>query len=273
MSTAIVKGYSALTGAKVKLGRWDEFLAMRRGILELNERYRDLLSNDLGAIGGFLFDVGSGRCVPPPREDDAEALARWQADLSCVREEGARAAKALNAAREGDLTHTEIQGWLRDLGRALGFKVWVAANDRARACGSGRLADGCVDTLPVMIENSLAADTIRLIDVLWLDGGGQKIEAAFEVEHTTSIYSGIVRMLDLALGLGEPNCGAYFLVAPDEREDEVRAQFTRPAFSRVGDLHLRYLPYSELRQHREAIARFGSGLKAVHAIARPLREN
>jgi len=270
-NTAIVKGYNALVGAKVKLGRWDEFLAMRRGVLDLNERYRDLLSNDLGAIGGFLFDVGSGRYVPPPRENDAEALTQWQMDLSRVREEGARAAKALDTARESDLTHTQIQGWLRDLGRALGFRVWVAANDRARSCGSGRLADGCLDTLPITIENSLAADTIRLIDVLWLDAEGQKIEAAFEVEHTTSIYSGIVRMLDLALGLGEPNSAAYFLVAPDEREEEVRAQFARPAFSRVGDLHLRYLPYSELRQHREAIARFGAGLKAIHAIARPLR--
>ena len=48
-------------------------------------------------------------------------------------------------------------------------------------------------------------------------------------------------------------------------------QFARPAFSRVTDLHLRYLPYSELRKHRETIARFGSGLKAIHAIAKPLR--
>jgi len=270
-NTAIVKGYNVLTGAKVKLGRWQEFLAMRRGILELNQRYRDLLSNDLGAIGGFLFDVGSNRYAPPPREDDAEALALWQADLSRVRDEGVKAAKALQAAREGDVTHTEIQGWLRDLGRALGFKVWIAANDRARTYGEGRLADGCLDTLPMAIENALAADTIRLIDVLWLDETGQRIEAAFEVEHTTSIYSGIVRMLDLALGMGDGNSSAYFLVAPDEREEDVRLQFARPAFSRVTDLHLRYLPYSELSKHRETIARFGSGLKAIHAIAKPLR--
>lgn len=58
-NTAIVKGYNAVTGAKVKLGRWDEYLAMRRGILELNERYRDLLSNDLGAVAGFLSDMGA----------------------------------------------------------------------------------------------------------------------------------------------------------------------------------------------------------------------
>ena len=270
-NTAIVNGFNALTGAKVKLGRWDEFLAMRRGILELNQRYREFLSNDLGAIGGFLFDVGTGRYALPPRDGDADALTRWQTDLQHVRDESAKAAKALQSARDGDVTHTEIQGWLRDLGNALGFKVWVATNDRARPYGDGRLADGCLDTLPIPDEHALAADMIRLIDVLWLDNTGQRIEAAFEVEHTTSIYSGIVRMLDLALGMGKANSSAYFLVAPDEREADVRAQFARPAFSRVSDLQLRYLPYSEMRKHRESIARFGSGLKAIHAIAKPLR--
>lgn len=39
-NTAIVKGYNAVTGAKVKLGSWDHFLAMRAGILDLNDRYR-----------------------------------------------------------------------------------------------------------------------------------------------------------------------------------------------------------------------------------------
>lgn len=35
-NTAIVNGYNALTGAKVKLGKWTEYLAMREGILRLN---------------------------------------------------------------------------------------------------------------------------------------------------------------------------------------------------------------------------------------------
>jgi type II restriction enzyme len=270
-NTAIVKGYNEISGAKVKLGRWEEFLAMREGILELNRRYRELLSNDLGAIGGFLFDVGSGRYPAPPRDDDSAALERWHEDLARVREEGARAAKALQAAHASDHTHTEVQGWLRDLGLALGFRVWIAANDRARPYGHGRLADGCLDGLPATIGSAPAMDAIRLIDVLWLDPSGSRVEAAFEVEHTTSIYSGIVRMLDLALGLPEHAAGAYFLVAPDEREDDVRAQFSRPAFSRVAELDLRYLPYSGLREHRQQMARFGSGLKAVLAVARPLR--
>jgi type II restriction enzyme len=269
-NTAIVKGYNALTGARVKLGSWEEYLAMREGILRLNAEHRDLLSNDLGAIGGLLFDLGSGRYAPPPRDGDETARAAWESDLAKVREEGARGQKALDAARAEDRTHTEVQGWLRDLGSALGFDVWIAANDRSRPLGTGRLGDGCLEALPESVAAMPGADAVRLIDVLWLDRGGARVAAAFEVEHTTSIYSGIVRLLDLALGGSDPAAHGLFLVAPDDREQDVRAQLARPAFRRVADLRVRYLRYSDLEKHRESMARFGSGLKAIEAVARTL---
>ncbi|EYB66434.1 hypothetical protein DEIPH_ctg139orf0166 [Deinococcus phoenicis] len=269
-NTAIVNGYNALTGAKVKLGRWEEYLALREGMLRLNETHRGLLSNDLGAVAGLLFDLGSGRYMPPPREDDGAAMDAWQADLTRVREESAAASRALAAAREGDRTHTEVQGWLRDLGRALGFGVWIAANDRSRPYAGGKLGDGCLDTLPAALTGTPGAEAVRLIDVLWLERPSGRVVAAFEVEHTTSIYSGIMRMLDLALGAPEQAVEGLYLVAPDGREAEVREQLHRPAFSRVQDLGVRYLPYGELEKHREAMARFGQGLKAVEAVARRL---
>jgi type II restriction enzyme len=269
-NTAIVKGYNALTGARVKLGSWSEYLAMREGIARLNASYRDQLSNDLGAIGGLLFDVGSGRYAAPPREDDAGARAQWEADLARVRELGAKERKALDAAAQTDRTHTEVQGWLRDLGRALGFDVWIAANDRNRPLAGGRLGDGCLERLPDELAQADGAEAVRLIDVLWLDRASGIVAAGFEVEHTTSIYSGIVRLLDLALGGTDRATQGLYLVAPDDREEEVRAQLRRPAFRRVADLHVRYLPYGELERHREAMARFGAGLKAIEAIARTL---
>ena len=268
-NTAIVKGYNALTGANVKLGRWDEYLAMREGILRLNRQYRDLLSNDLGAVGALLFDVGSGRYPAPPREGDAAERTRWEADLAAVREKSAKERKAAEAAREGDRTHTEVQRWLRDLGGALGFDVYVAANDRGRPVDGGRLGDGCRDELPGGIA-AAGADSVRLIDVIWLHRDADRVAAAFEVEHTTSIYSGIVRLLDLALGAADGAVHGLFLVAPDSREADVRAQLQRPAFRGVERLQVRFLPYSELERHREAMARFGAGLKAIEAIARTL---
>ncbi|HEY6002786.1 MAG TPA: type II restriction endonuclease [Anaeromyxobacter sp.] len=268
-NTAIVNGYNALAGAKVKLGSWDDYLALREGALRIVAAHRDLLSNDLGAIAGLLFDVGSGRYPPPPRGDDAAALAAWQADLATVREESAQERKAREAASAGDRTHVEIQGWLRDLGRALGYDVWVASNDRSRALPAGRLGDGCLEALPPALTDAAGAEFIPLIDVLWLGRGSSRVEAAFEVEHTTTIQTGIMRLLDLAETQGGGLDG-LFLVAPDEREDEVRRQLQRPAFRRVGELNVRWVPYGELERNRDAMARFGTGLKAVEAVARRL---
>jgi type II restriction enzyme len=102
------------------------------------------------------------------------------------------------------------------------------------------------------------------------DWQSARVAGAFEVEHSTNIYSGIVRMLDLALGVPEQTRGRYFLVVPNAREKDVRAQFARPAFSRVRELDLRFLPYGALEEHRDAIARFGTGMKGMDAIAMSL---
>lgn len=267
-NTAIVKGYNALTGSAVKLGRWDHYLALREGALRINAQHRALLSNDLGAIAGLMFDVGSGRFAAPPREDDPAAQAAWTADLVRVRDESAAAERLRAQQQASDTTHHEMQGWLRDLGLSLGFDVWIAANDRSRAYAGGQLGDGCLTAL--LADGVPAAESVRLIDVIWLDRTSRRVAAAFEVEHSTSIHSGIVRMLDLALGspLGEGS--VLFLVAPDERRGEVAQQLRRPAFMRVAELGIRYLPYSELREHRHAMARFGSGLKPVLDVSQRL---
>ena len=233
--------------------------------MAFNRKHRDLLSNDLGAAAAFCFDLGMGLYAPPPRSNDATARADWAADLARVRVEATKPSAAEADAR----THTEIQSWLRDLGRALGYDVWIAQNDRGRPCGPGRLGDHCLDRLPPALDGRPGAEAVRLIDVLWLDSTGA-IVAAFEVEHTTSIYSGIVRMLDLALGGDTSGLHSLFLVAPDKREADVRAQIARPAFSRIADLSVRYLPYSALEQHRDAIGRFGSGVAALEKISHRL---
>ena len=61
-----------------------------------------------------------------------------------------------------------------------------------------------------------------------------------------------------------------FWSPPEDREDEVRGQLMRPIFRRIADLQVRFLPYGELGRHRELIARFGEGLKGMHAISRLL---
>ena len=56
------------------------------------------------------------------------------------------------------------------------------------------------------------------------------MKRAFEVEQTTSIYSGLLRMADL-LAL-QPNMEiSLHIVAPDERREKVKTEILRPVFS------------------------------------------
>lgn len=96
----------------------------------------------------------------------------------------------------------------------------------------------------------MALKTIRNIDVLWVkERFGHDIARAFEVEETTSIYSGILRMADLLALLPNLNIKIY-IVAPEERKEKVIAEITRPAFSYISDRRLSntcfYLSYDSI---------------------------
>lgn len=125
--------------------------------------------------------------------------------------------------------HTEIQYQLLALGAELGLDLWVARNDRSRGWNGKTLGGmpGVIEELPTQF-NEATNRTIELIDVLWLKGNS--IVAAFEVECTTSVYSGLLRMSDL-LAL-QPNLEInLYLVAPDERREKVKQEILRPTFS------------------------------------------
>jgi type II restriction enzyme len=99
-NTAIVKGYNALTGSRIKLGKWEEYLCMRDGVLAINDALRDLLSNDLGAIAGLLFDIGSGRFTAPPLPGDDTGAARGVASRAGPRSRQRQGRQSPSRSRE-----------------------------------------------------------------------------------------------------------------------------------------------------------------------------
>lgn len=255
-NTAIAEGYNAITRANAKLGSWPEYLAMRSGILGLNREHRDCCRT-LWCHRGIAFR-GRQRTLPAALVGDhASAGAAWEADLA--REDR----RALAAKRVEDRTHTEVQGWLRYLGRTLGFDLWIAVNDRGHALPTGRLGDGCLDELPRSPSGNPGTGALRLMYVLWLKGGSWR---RFRGRAHESTYSRIVRLLDVSLGAPEHGTGALFLVAPHDRE----ARCVRSWPARIPEHGRSARAPLAVRRTRGQPRRHGALRTGLEAIARSL---
>jgi predicted RNA-binding protein len=151
-------------------------------------------------------------------------------------------------------THEEIQYLLLKLGADLGLDVWVAKNDRNKEFNGIVFNDisNMRKELPIQFDEATNR-TIELIDVLWLQE--EAIMAAFEVEHTSSIYSGLLRMSDLKSMQPNINIPLY-IVAPDERREKVVSEINRPTFIKIKPSLTKickFIPYSILKKEIEQI--------------------
>ncbi len=150
--------------------------------------------------------------------------------------------------------HTEIQWRLLNLGSQMGLNVWAPKNDRGRTYDGREIGKvtRLLEALPTQFDE-VTTRTIENIDVLWLRGNA--IVAAFEVEHSTSIYSGLLRMSDLLTM--QPNIDIkLYLAAPDSRFEKFKREIPRPTFASCAKpLHnvCGFLPYSELCKRLEEV--------------------
>jgi len=158
--------------------------------------------------------------------------------------------------------HDEMQYLLLKLGSDIGLDVWVARNDLNKEFNGVIFKDipNSKKELPRQFDEA-TNKTIEKIDVLWLQGDA--IIAAFEIEHTTSIYSGILRMADLISM--QPNIKInLYIVAPDERRDKVFEEINRPIFAKLKPplpKICRFIPYSELKKGTEKVKEYVKHLK------------
>ena len=141
-----------------------------------------------------------------------------------------------------------IQALIASIGARMGMSIWIPRADRGSVLKEWKDDRNILlERLPLNYDDTTLR-TIEQIDVLWLHG--RSIVRAFEVEHTTSVYSGILRMADL-LAL-QPNMDIKLhIVAPDSKRDKVFQEIRRPVFSLLekGPLaeSCTYLSYDRLR--------------------------
>ena len=143
----------------------------------------------------------------------------------------------------------QIQALIATIGAQMGMSIWIPRSDRGAVLKEWKSqGNNLLERLPLNYDDTTLR-TIEQIDVLWLRG--RSIIRAFEVEHTTSVYSGILRMADL-LAL-QPNMDIKLhIVAPEAKRDKVFQEIRRPVFALLekGPLaeSCTYLSYDSLRE-------------------------
>ena len=121
----------------------------------------------------------------------------------------------------------EIQALVARIGADMGMDIWVPPGDRTRIAAAGVNQDvAYLDALPLNYGLE-PLKTIEQIDVIWIHGS--YIERAFEIEHTTAIYSGLLRMADL-MALIPNMIVKTHIVAPQYRREHVFREIKRPTF-------------------------------------------
>ncbi len=259
-NTAIVNGFNHLFKDKVKLGSWQQYLRMREVILDKNSQYRSALSKDLGAFSGLLFDIGVKKIMV----GDEGALSEKEKEK--IERLLKKRHKEVTGEKEEEDLHTEMQYHLLRIGHSLGYDVISASNDRSKCHQGNNFSFISLSESPDIGADKDTNSTIELIDVNWFQKGTNKIVSAFEVEKSTSIYSGILRLTDLYYSFPEDPC-LFFLIIPDNREKELLFQLSRPAI-KGNDIEIHYILFSDLRKHCDAICTFGESKETLKKIAK-----
>jgi hypothetical protein len=151
--------------------------------------------------------------------------------------------------------HVKMQYKLILLGLKTGSKVWIPRNDQQRI---EKQYDFHEFEKSFSAGIDMPAKYVENIDVVWKEEF--RIDAAFEIEHTTAIYSGLLRLSDLKT-IAPNHLFPLFIVAPLSKKNRVFEQLRRPAFKELGlERDVRYISYEAVNEIDKFFETSNSGL-------------
>lgn len=126
--------------------------------------------------------------------------------------------------------HMLIQMKLKEIGLRQGFDVWVPRPDRGVLVEGKPLGERCAEHLDIVFPKP-TIPVLENIDVLWLGRTRRRLEAMFEVEHSTTISSGLLRLNDVLIDAEVPSAS---IVTDVSRLDTFLRHVSRRTFEVSG---------------------------------------
>jgi type II restriction enzyme len=145
--------------------------------------------------------------------------------------------------------HAQIQVALFLIGAQLGYRTWIAQNDKGLLYRNKRICEypGIVaDLRDVRLLQAFeeAISAALLIDCIWFKNG-KLMPAVMEVEHSTGVRSGLLRMQNFKDRL-PPFPSRWVIVAPDDIRAQVIKECQTPQFAGMNPRFFSYSAVEEL---------------------------
>ena len=137
------------------------------------------------------------------------------------------------------LNHKDVQGILVELGNLLGYKTYVA--DPSKIYNDRTLAEwATLKEIPPFTYPRIL-NTVKQIDVIWFRNEGNEFPVAcFEIEHTTDVTKGLLRLYQIK-GLGSK----LFIVAPNNVRSKFETEVGKTPFYEIKERYL-FRSYEQL---------------------------
>ncbi len=200
-----------------------------QGFMAVKQEKADKLLLLYGDLISFLQRIGKGE---KPEEIDVEKEKKFEDFIE-------------KKLKKAPTIHDEIQWRLISLGNKAHFDVWVPRGDQNRSYKGQRFRDLVI---PEFHETIDVPPYIKNIDTVWKLG--HSVKSAFEIEHTTQIFSGLLRLSDLR-ALAPNSNYPLFIVAERERRSKVFRQLERPTFANDYislDKAVKFISYDKIRE-------------------------
>lgn len=173
-------------------------------------------------------------------------LSSSKKDLSRLKE----ISKIINIEVRDDtpLTHSDIQAKLILIGSYLNYRTYTP--DRSKQSIYGILGDLCSERdVPEGSIPALSVETVRFVDVIWFDEEGYPTHA-FEVEHTTDITKGLLRLYQIhKLRI------KMFVIADEVSKEKFQKEVQKNPFSKIKQDFI-FKNYQELDEFFESVKKF-----------------
>jgi hypothetical protein len=123
--------------------------------------------------------------------------------------------------------HLEMMYYIVKIGILKGHNVWVAINDRNKVYNNEKLSEICLSEIPNFTQPQTIAQA-KYIDVIWFLKNTANPVRFFEIEKSTTIYSGLLRFNDVKIDF--PISKAT-IVIPEDRKNLFEKQINRRTFT------------------------------------------